>query len=111
MPGDLSHATKQYTRSLLDACRAEGIEKPTYDHVKAKGYSFSLSTFGKVVRLWDKENGIVRKVATCQQALRYHAAIKELDGVEDLEERKRLVREMSMREMRHAYGSQARRAK
>ena len=104
----LSYAVMERTIQYLEAEAAKGILRPNFDTCCSLGYPHSRSTFCKVRKPWLLARGILPEPPKGRKTIAYHTAIKELEGVEDIEERKRIVREMSAKEIRQAYGSRAR---
>ena len=102
----------RYTRKMLDAALDSGIPRPTYDDLKAVGYRYSLSTFFKIRSGWAKDRDIdYRREPKCADSVAFQQALAKLEGIDDYEERKRVVREAHLEDLRNGrtYNSENRR--
>ncbi len=112
----MSHAgkppvfTDEQIKTMIGRLHDKGVN-PSYPAFRAANPECYPHTtrFRKLRDEYYAESGKERLLRnhSCRSAEKFYADLQALEGVEDIEERKRIVREMSAREMRHAYGSKA----
>ncbi len=95
---------------LLESLRTDDNPRPTYEQCVAGGYPGAFSTWRKTANPWARTQGIELKPGSPgTRTTAFRGSLKALEGVEDYEERKRLVREATLEEMSPNYCGRPRR--